>query len=275
MLRRCCVPGGRSAAGAAWIPPGLWGATILETEEEKIRHAHHVSPYLYCVSGGRSPAGSAWNDRGRTARGGHYTGTDTTWLHENGLPGDAFNMKIGQSKATVGASFYNAVYPLGGGAQLYSSGGLSYRRGRATGFYRLPGSQPERVVFELYPDGFLPQINPDIEDRSFSAGVRGARGAWDVDFSLTRGGNSFQWNIENTNNASMGAASPVSFDAGRLGFSQTSGNLDLVRPLKLLKRSKGRPWSWGVNSASRTTGSRPASSSPIPWAMETRAISPD
>ena len=172
-------------------------------------------------------------DRGRTARGGHYTGTDTTWLNENGLPGDAFNMKIGQSKATVGASFYNAVYPLGGGAQLYSSGGLSYRRGRATGFYRLPGSQPERVVFELYPDGFLPQINPDIEDRSFSAGVRGARGAWDVDFSLTRGGNSFQWNIENTNNASMGAASPVSFDAGRLGFSQTSGNLDLVRPLRL------------------------------------------
>ena len=37
--------------------------------------------------------------------------------------------------------------------------------------------------------------------------------------------------IENTNNASMGAASPVSFDAGRLGFGQSSGNLDLVRPL--------------------------------------------
>ena len=142
-------------------------------------------------------------------------------------------MKIGQSKATVGASFYNAVYPLGGGARLYSFGGLSYRRGKATGFYRLPGNQPERVVFELYPNGFLPQINPDIEDRSFSAGVRGAKGAWDVDFSLTRGGNSFLWNIENTNNASMGAASPVSFDAGRLGFNQTSGNLDLVRPLEL------------------------------------------
>ena len=31
-------------------------------------------------------------DRGRTARGGLYTGADTTWLHENGLPRDAFNM---------------------------------------------------------------------------------------------------------------------------------------------------------------------------------------
>ena len=170
-------------------------------------------------------------DRGRTARGGRYTGADTTWLRERGLPRDAFDMKIGQSKATVGAAYYNAAYPLAGGARLYSFGGLSYRRGKATGFYRLPGSQPERVVYALYPNGFLPQINPDIEDRSFSAGVRGAKGAWDVDFSLTQGGNRFQWNIENTNNASMGAASPVSFDAGRLGFNQTSGNLDLVRPL--------------------------------------------
>ena len=41
----------------------------------------------------------------------------------------------------------------------------------------------------------------------------------------------FKWNIENTNNASMGADSPTSFHAGRLGFNQTSGNLDLVRPL--------------------------------------------
>ena len=172
-------------------------------------------------------------DRGRTARGGRYTGADTTWLREKGLPRDAFDMRIGQSKATVGGAFYNAAYPLAGGAQLYSFGGLSYRRGKATGFYRLPGSQPERVVFALYPDGFLPQINPDIGDRSFSAGVRGAKGAWDVDFSLTQGGNSFRWNIENTNNASMGAASPVSFDAGRLGFDQTSGNLDLVRPLEV------------------------------------------
>ena len=170
-------------------------------------------------------------DRGRTARGGRYTGADTTWIRERGLSRDAFDMKIGRSKATVGGAFYNAAYPLAGGAELYSFGGLSYRRGKATGFYRLPGSQPERVVYALYPDGFLPQINPDIEDRSFSAGVRGAKGAWDVDFSLTQGGNSFQWNIENTNNASMGAASPVSFDAGRLGFDQTSGNLDLVRPL--------------------------------------------
>ena len=158
-------------------------------------------------------------DRGRTARGGVYTGPDTTWLRENDLPRDAFNMKIGQSKARVWGSF-NAVYPLGGGVQLYSFGGLSYRRGKATGFYRLPGSQPERVVFELYLNGFLPQINPDISDRSFSAGVRGAKGAWDVDFSVTQGGTASS-GISRTPTTPPWVRQARPFAAGRLGFNKT------------------------------------------------------
>src|SRR5207249_11217330 len=43
--------------------------------------------------------------------------------------------------------------------------------------------------------------------------------------------NDFQFLIENTVNASMGASSPTTFNAGRLGFAQTVGNLDLVRPV--------------------------------------------
>ncbi len=188
--------------------------------------------------GGYVNVTSEFLDRGRTTRGGLYTGKiyadgieDETMLNARGQTREDFSMKIGQSKATVGAAFYNAVYPLTDGAQFYSFGGLSHRRGKAAGFYRLP-RQEERVVFALYPDGFLPEINPEIEDRSFSAGLRGPKGAWDIDFSMTRGGNSFQFNIENTNNASMGTASPISFDAGRLSFDQISGNLDLVRPLE-------------------------------------------
>ena len=179
-------------------------------------------------------------DRGRTDRSQTYTGAifsgdganDEAILAEGGLTRDDFTMKTGQSKATVGGAFFNAAYPLAGDAEFYSFGGLSHRKGEATGFFRLP-RQEERVVFSIYPNGFLPQIHSEIEDRSFSAGVRGAKGPWDVDFSLTQGGNSFQFNIENTNNASIGAASPISFDAGRLSFDQTSGNLDLVRPLDL------------------------------------------
>ena len=60
-------------------------------------------------------------------------------------------------------------------------------------------------------------------------GVRGRRGAWDLDASLTHGRNSLGFNIENTNNASLGSASPTSFDAGGFKFKQTTGNFDAVR----------------------------------------------
>src|SRR5439155_1678394 len=106
--------------------------------------------------------------------------------------------------------------------------------GLAAGFYRLPGEAPTdqaRVVRQLYPFGFLPDIHTIIDDRSAAAGVRGNVDAWDVDFSVTHGSNAFHFFVENSNNASMGTASPTTFDAGRLAFGQTVGNLDVVRPL--------------------------------------------
>src|SRR5436309_6231435 len=54
-----------------------------------------------------------------------------------------------------------------------------------------------------------------------------------MEFSVTQGGNDFPFIIDNTGNASLGAASPTTFEAGRLAFAQTAGNLDLVRPLQV------------------------------------------
>src|SRR2546430_17709557 len=88
-----------------------------------------------------------------------------------------------------------------------------------------------RSTPEIFRYGFLPLTNTGIADRSVSAGVRGSTNGWDVDFSRTHGRNDFQFLIENTVNASMGASSPTTFNAGRLGFAQTVGNLDLVRPV--------------------------------------------
>jgi len=54
-----------------------------------------------------------------------------------------------------------------------------------------------------------------------------------VDFSVTHGTNALHYFVEHSNNASMGTASPTTFDAGRLVFGQTVGNLDVVRPLDI------------------------------------------
>ncbi len=177
-------------------------------------------------------------DRNRTDRSNPWTGdifpgiegtaaTDAE-LSRRGLTRRDFSMKTGQGEALVGMGFWNSVYPISQSAEVYAFGGLSHREGFATGFYRLP-NQPERVVPEIYPNGFLPQINPKINDAQFTGGVRGSRNGWDMDFSVTHGRNSFLFNVENSNNASIGPSSPTTFDAGELKFEQTVGNLDIVR----------------------------------------------
>jgi len=167
---------------------------------------------------------------------------DDQELQKRGLTRDDFTMKTGQSEGTYGMAWYNSSVPLSNDFELYSFGGLSHRKGMATGFFRLP-YQEARVVPELYPNGFLPQIHTEIRDLSFVGGLRGNIDGWDFDFSVDYGTNSFLFNIENTNNASMGASSPTSFDAGNLDFTQTVGNLDIVK----LIDTKGKLKSLSLN----------------------------
>src|SRR5437867_13273485 len=127
-------------------------------------------------------------------------------------------------------AFSNTVGPLGENGWFYRFAGISHRDGVAPGFYCLP-SQEARVVPQLYPFGFLPEIRTMLDDNSGAAGVRGGLNGWDVDFSVTHGTNALHYFVEHSDNASMGTASPTNFDAGRLTFGQTVGNLDLVRPL--------------------------------------------
>lgn len=180
-------------------------------------------------------------DRGATNRAAPWSGAIFPGITDSAGPTDAelaargltrrdFTMDVGQSDATVGMAFFNAALPLAGDAELYAFGGASRRNGRAGAFFRLPNQEAQSVL-SIFPNGFVPRINTGIDDRSVGVGVRGATNGWDVDFSLTHGRNDFQFIIDHTVNASMGAASPTTFDAGRLGFAQSVGNFDLVRPL--------------------------------------------
>lgn len=160
------------------------------------------------------------------------SGSDATnqELAARGLTRADFSMKTGMGEAATGGVFFNSSMPIGDNGEFYAFGGASHRNGIATGFFRLP-NQEARVDLSLYPNGFLPEIHTEIDDRSITAGLSGIHRGWIVDLSATNGGNAFQYNIENTMNGSLGASSPVSFDAGRLSFNQTTGNLDLVRDL--------------------------------------------
>ena len=122
----------------------------------------------------------------------------------------------------------NAAHNLANGVQLYGFGSFGRRDGRSTGFFRRP-TQTSQVVRSIYPNGFLPDIESNINDLSVGVGARGKAKGWSWDLSQVYGRNSFQFIINNSNNASLGAASPTTFDAGTLGFGQALTNLDLSR----------------------------------------------
>ncbi|HWM90856.1 MAG TPA: TonB-dependent receptor [Thermoanaerobaculia bacterium] len=125
--------------------------------------------------------------------------------------------------------FFNGQTPIGtsGSTSFYTFGGISRREGSAGGFFRR--ANENRNLPSIYPDGFLPLIEPEVTDYSAAFGLRGARGEWFWDLSTEYGLNEFQFNVSNSLNVSMGPTSQTSFDAGALGFDQWVTNLDLSR----------------------------------------------
>ncbi len=148
-------------------------------------------------------------------------------LMARGLSRSDFNMRVGQSQLRGGKFFMNLSLPIGDGAEIYSFGGLGARDGLATGFYRLPNQN--RTFTPAYPNGFLPQINTDINDQSLAAGIRGKLKEWDADFSHTFGRNSFKYTVDNSANASLLNSTPFEFEAGGFSFTQNTTNFDLFR----------------------------------------------
>ncbi len=155
------------------------------------------------------------------------------WFDSREYTFDRQNFRIGDADSSQKVGFYNFGLPIVGGMELYSFGGYSTRQNNSAGFYRR-ANQAERTVTDIYPDGFLPEINTDIEDVSLAFGAAWTHEATDlnVDASVNHGLNTFDFFISNSMNASYGAASPTSADAGGFELSQTAFNLDVTYPLE-------------------------------------------
>ena len=122
----------------------------------------------------------------------------------------------------------NAELPLTDTIDLYAFGMASERDITSFAFFRAPNNANQNVL-SIYPDGFVPQINNIADDRSLVAGVRGQNAGWRWDLSYNYGYNHLDFHTRNTLNASLGATSPTSFDAGALEVTQNIVNFDVSR----------------------------------------------
>jgi iron complex outermembrane receptor protein len=143
------------------------------------------------------------------------------------------NLQVGNARVENAGFFLNTRVPISGTkASFYATGGLNYRRGLAGGFYRYP-YQTTQIISSLYPNGFLPNIQSTINDQSLLVGVNGETNGWRWDISNVYGGNSFRFDVTNSNNASLAylgpTNSPTSFYAGTLSFYQNTTDLGAAK----------------------------------------------
>lgn len=162
-------------------------------------------------------------------------------LLENGDPDpreETFNRQsfhIGQAEYENASLFANFDMRLGDG-RLYAFGGMSDRKSESGAFYRR--AIQSNTLTEIYPDGFLPILAPDVQDYSSYAGYEWYLGEWTLDFSGGYGVSEFQYNVENSLNASLGPdITPTSFDAGTLTNEEANITFDAQRFVPFVNNS--------------------------------------
>ena len=180
-----------------------------------------------------------YRDADRTNRAQRDTGGSSTIAP--GTLSETIRWHTGDAETEFTTLFYNAMIPLAGG-ELYSFGGLSNRTALGSGFYR-DFNRVERNVPQVYPDGFLPNIDNEADDSSFAIGYRtGLDNDWRMDASVTYGVNEYGFTSRNTINSSIAAeylfnnpaASDTDIAANAGPTSGFSGGFEFDQRIELL-----------------------------------------
>ncbi|WP_278356572.1 TonB-dependent receptor plug domain-containing protein [Idiomarina abyssalis] len=149
---------------------------------------------------------------------------------------DRQSFHVGDAEYENAALFANLDIGIGDGS-FYAFGGISDRTSESGAFYRR--ALQSNTLTEIYPDGFLPILAPDVNDYSAYAGYEWAAGEWTLDFSGGYGFSKFQYNVENSLNASLGPdLTPTSFEAGTLENSEANLTFDAQRFIPFANNSE-------------------------------------
>jgi len=147
--------------------------------------------------------------------------------------------RFGDPSVESRAIWANAGHALSGGWEAYAFGGFVDKDTESAATARAFNNANN--VLAVYPNGFLPLIATHINDYNLYGGVRGPAFGIDWDLSTSWGRNALDYRVENTINASFGAASLRSFRAGGLEYEQFTLAVDGVKPLDF-----GQPEPWNL-----------------------------
>ena len=164
---------------------------------------------------------------------GSFVNFTTEFLSKNNTLRPGFSWRKGYGSAGLdGFNFMvNSIFPVSDKTEVYVFGGRNYRDTNAYAFSRSSFDDGDnRSVPSIYPDGFTPRITSIIVDNSISGGLKHTLdNGWEVDFNNTFGMNKFHYFIKDSNNASLGDASPTDFDSGGHSLSQNTTGVDFSK----------------------------------------------
>lgn len=181
--------------------------------------------------GGFVRAGLEGNNRQPTNR----AGPDQIPSWENQSPANLAlqghrNYAAGDPRNENYSGWFNSELPFGDVVRGYAFGTYTQRRTIGDNYFRYPDSDAN--VPAIYPEGYRPASVGHNRDVNLTAGARGRAGEWDIDGSLTWGRNTFDYDLRDTVNVSLGEASPTYFNIGKYDSTQGTANLDLSRSVE-------------------------------------------
>lgn len=140
------------------------------------------------------------------------------------LDAGRINTHFGDADTQDALLAWNAELPRGD-TSLYAHGQFNRRHSSANAYFRR--ADDDRNLPQIYPQGFLPRIEPRITSLSATLGAKGLwsnASRWGL--SYTGGFNDFHFYVANSLNRSLGLATPSNFDSGSNFLAQHSVNAD-------------------------------------------------
>jgi iron complex outermembrane receptor protein len=168
----------------------------------------------------------------RTNRAGPYQGTEPNKAGSNFPAVGEKAFIIGDPDIETRAISADSSFKFNEHVQGYASAILSNRDVTSFAFFR--SKNHNALTTQFYPDGYVPEINQYLKDRSLVAGLKGStEGGFRWDVSYNYGYSRIDFNTRHTVNYSLGANSPTSFYDGALEYTQNILNADFSQPLNI------------------------------------------
>ena len=168
-----------------------------------------------------------------TNRAGPYQGTAPNTGNNPDIGEVAY--VYGDPKVDAGAVSANAGFAFSDSVNAYATAIASNRDITSFAFYRSPNlSNQGALLAQVYPNGYVPEINQDARDRSVVLGLKGVSASgWNWDVSYNFGENRLGFRTQNTINYALGVNSPRSFYDGALDYKQQVVNADISKPIDI------------------------------------------